>query len=77
MSQAVTELILSADELQLLTGYRLPRRQLSALHGAGFIRARIVMGRVVLERAHYEAVCGGQREKERPRLRLPPTLRAA
>ncbi len=55
-------MILSPTEIQSLTGgYRRPKDQLSELRKQGFVRARIGMnGQVVLEEAHYEAVCGGQ-----------------
>lgn len=61
---------LTDEELRSLTGYKLARLQLDALHLAGFTRARIVLGKVVLERAHYEAVCRGQQPADRPRVRL-------
>lgn len=63
-------IVLTEAELIELTHYRMPRKQLEALHHAGFERARIGgSGRVVLERAHYDAVCAGRIEKHRPRLR--------
>lgn len=77
----MTPLILTDDELHALTGYRTASRQLGALQVAGFSRARIVMGKVVLERAHYEAVCRGERVPERPKVRqvqsARPVLRSA
>lgn len=73
MSESIT---LSADEIQALTGYKMAARQLAALHMAGFHRARIGMaGRVILERSHYHAVCAGQIQREKPKMR--PFLRAA
>lgn len=54
-------LILSADEIKELTGYVRPHAQLMALRAQGFHRARLnAAGFVVLERAHYQAVCSGQ-----------------
>lgn len=54
-------LILSDDQLRELTGYRQPACQLRELHRQGFHRARRnPAGHVVLERAHYEAVCAGR-----------------
>lgn len=51
---------LSRDELRSLTGYRRPAEQLIELHKRGFHRAyRNAAGRLILERAHYEAVCRG------------------
>lgn len=50
---------LSPAELVAITGYELPCKQLGVLHKRGFHRAYIPKGGggVVLERAHYEAVC--------------------
>lgn len=54
-------LTLDSDELHALTGYRQPAAQLRELHRQGFHRARrSPAGHVVLERAHYEAVCAGR-----------------
>lgn len=75
----MSDLVLSADELQQLTGYRVPSKQLCELHRQGFWRARRapITGRVILERAHYEAVThGGDVKKPEPQLRAP-RLRAA
>ena len=67
-------LILSFEELVHLTGYRQPAAQLNNLKAQGFHRARRnVLGSVVLERAHYEAVCsdrfGPQGPEDVPLLR--------
>lgn len=57
---------LSEAELTALTGYEQPCRQLATLHSRGFHRAYIARkGGVVLERAHYEAVCVGESQKTR------------
>jgi hypothetical protein len=69
---------LTADELRLLTGYQQPGRQLEELRRQGYWRARrSPIGYVILERAHYEAVCRGERppaevgrDAGRPKLRL-------
>lgn len=54
-------LILSSAEIEALTGYRLASCQLEELRRQGFHRARRnPAGHVVLERAHYQAVCAGQ-----------------
>lgn len=69
---------MTEDELYQLTSYKVASKQLRELHRAGFARARrsAVTGRVILERAHYLAVCGGQIEKPRPKLRtVGPQLR--
>lgn len=51
---------LTPDELAAITGGMVqPKRQLDELLARGFWRARLVRGKIVLERAHYEAVCGG------------------
>lgn len=57
-------LILSADEVERLSGYsrRRPHLQLESLHRQGFFRARRgpVTGEVILTRAHVEAIESGQ-----------------
>jgi hypothetical protein len=72
----MTDLLLSDAELVALTGYQRQAEQLAELQRQGFSRARRDRaGRVVLERAHYEAVCAGHRAPaDRPRVR-PPKLR--
>lgn len=70
-------LVLTADELFELTGYKRPGDQVAELLRQGFTRARRspTTGDAILERAHYEAVCAGRRAaQERPRVR-PPKLR--
>jgi hypothetical protein len=44
----------------LLPGITQPAARLRHLQAHGFIRARIVDGRIILERSHYEAVCRGE-----------------
>ncbi len=52
--------VLSATELETLTGYRRAGDQLTELKAQGFHRARRnAAGHVVLERPHFEAVCRG------------------
>ena len=56
-AQAGAPLTLTAAELVELTGYRRGAEQLAELRRRGFHRAyRNPAGRVVLERAHFEAV---------------------
>jgi Domain of unknown function (DUF4224) len=56
----VEELTLRPDELVELTGYVKAGAQLAELRRQGFHRARRnALGKVVLERAHYAAVCAG------------------
>ncbi|WP_310625769.1 DUF4224 domain-containing protein [Limnohabitans sp.] len=57
---------LSEEELQQITGYSAPLRQLNVLHMRGFVRAyRARDGRVILERPHYLAVCRGEFSNDR------------
>lgn len=74
---AVAALTLTPDELQALTGYKQPAAQLAELHRQGYWRARRapITGRVILERAHYEAVARGT--DQQPADRRAPRLRAA
>lgn len=72
-------IVLTPEEIFDLTGLTLPRCQVKRLQEQGFARARLVRGKAVLERAHYEAVCRGEfttggpaRDTSRPR----PQLRA-
>ena len=63
-------IVLTDSELVALTGYKQRTLQLTELHRQGFHRARRgPLGNVILERAHYEAVCEGAIEKPRPKLR--------
>lgn len=69
-------LLLTPAEIYDLTRLTLPRCQVKRLQEQGFVRARLVRGEAVLERAHYEAVCRGEfapapaaRDTDRPRLR--------
>lgn len=65
------QLTLTSEELVELTGFRRAADQLRELQRRGFYRARrsAVTGRVVVERAHYEAVCGTTRTGSHPTLR--------
>ncbi len=60
---AALGLLMTAEEIAALVEYRQPVKQVEELHRQGFWRARrgAVSGRVILERSHYEAVCGGAR----------------
>lgn len=71
------DLILTPGELEALTGYRRAGEQLAELHRRGFIRARRShAGGVILERAHYLAVCAGcLPDVAAPRVK-PPRLKA-
>lgn len=70
---------LTEDELIAVTGYRQPAAQLAALQARGFWLARksTITGRVILDRAHYEAVCQGAAQTADTAPRRRPTLRAA
>lgn len=75
----MSTLLLSADEIVQLTGYKQPGAQLAELKAQGFHRARRnAAGHVVLERAHYDSVCAGQQPTQAtPALRpVKPRLRA-
>lgn len=64
-------LLLSDADLAALTGYKRAADQLTELHRQGFSRARRDrLGRLVLERAHYDAVCAGAQQPARPKVRL-------
>lgn len=76
------DLLLSIDELIVLTGYKQPAAQLKNLKDQGFHRARRnAIGHVVLERAHYEAVCAERivtvAANDQPLLRSQRLARAA
>lgn len=61
----MSELVLSTDDVEALTGYAIATKQLQVLHRRGFHRAFINrLGAVVLERAHYEAVTRGAVQTE-------------
>ncbi|NUZ07619.1 hypothetical protein [Piscinibacter koreensis] len=68
------EIILSDDELRQITGYTQPAKVLTELHRQGFWRARRGPAGVILERAHYQAVCSGTFGKmpEAPRPKVKP-----
>jgi hypothetical protein len=71
--------ILETAELISITGYRRASEQVAELHRQGFFRARRAPsdGSVILERAHYDAVCKGDtKPANEPRLR-PRLVRAA
>lgn len=53
-------LLTEAEIAGVAADLSLPRCQLRELHRQGFWRARLGRnGKVILERAHYEAVCAG------------------
>lgn len=60
----MTDLLVPPDEIERLTGYKRPSRQVDELRRRGFHRARRNhAGQVILERAHYDAVCTGQAQR--------------
>lgn len=73
MAMSIT---LTPAEIEGITGYRRGAEQLDELRRQGFYRARRDrLGRVVLERAHYDAVCSDRtRPEAAPKLHTP-TLR--
>lgn len=59
--------VLSDEELKQITGYSSAGHQLDVLHKRGFSRAyRDRTGRIILERAHYLAVCRGEFSQCKP-----------
>jgi hypothetical protein len=52
---------LTPAEIEAITRYKPAALQVKELHRQGFYRARLGRtGGVILERAHYEAVCAGK-----------------
>lgn len=64
-------LTLSEAEIERVTGYRRPSDQLTELRAQGFHRARKspTSGRIIVERAHFNAVCRGELDPEQPQVR--------
>lgn len=53
----MTNIILSQEEIEIITGYKNATKQLGVLKNRGFVRAYISRrGEVILERSHYESV---------------------
>lgn len=72
-------LLMSGAEIKLLIGgYTQQSKQIEELRRQGFWRARRapVTGEVILERAHYEAVCQGL-DRAAPKGAPSPKLRPA
>jgi hypothetical protein len=62
---------ISDDELQEITGYRMPAKQLEFLRQHGFWRASLRHdGSVYLERPHFEAVSSGAEIKRQPKVNM-------
>ena len=55
-------IVMSPDEIEAITQYRIPTMQLNELRRQGFFRARMGRRGVVLERGHYEAVVAARNE---------------
>lgn len=74
----VMSITLSDDEIEAITGYKQPHRQVEELRRQGYHRARRapVTGEVILERAHYEAVCAGLDARRERRSNGPSLLPA-
>lgn len=57
----MTDMLISSEVIEMMTGYATATKQLQVLHNRGFHRAFINRrGVVVLERSHYEAVTRGE-----------------
>ncbi|MET3181010.1 UNVERIFIED_ORG: hypothetical protein ABIC43_004176 [Variovorax guangxiensis] len=69
--------ILSEAEIKDLTGYKRSAEQLAELHRQGFYRARRrpVDGHVLVERAHYDAICSGAGKPANEPTVRPPKVR--
>jgi len=67
----MTTITLSEAEIEAITGYVQPASQLAELLRRGFDRARRSSrtGMVIVERAHYDAVCAGTRQAKTPEIR--------
>jgi hypothetical protein len=80
-AEALDGVILHPVEIERITGgLTQPRRQVEELRKHGYWRARLVRGAVILERAHYNAVCAGAvepqaeaRDNVRPKVRASST----
>lgn len=81
MSGGHTDPLMTSEDVRRISGgYTQPAKQLAELHRQGFWRARRarVTGDVILERAHYEAVCSGQeRAPAQAQCHAVPALRPA
>lgn len=71
------DIIMSDAELQAITGYKRSQEQVEELHRQGFYRARRSKntGDVILERAHYDAVCAIGSAANEPKTRDPVVRR--
>jgi hypothetical protein len=69
-------LLLSPEELLEVTGYRQPAAPQRA-QGFWLARRSPLTGHVILDRAHYEAVCQGADKAADTAPRRRPMLRAA
>lgn len=72
----MSDAVLSPEEVRRLAGgYKRSAEQLRELHRLGFYRARLgrITREVIVERAHYDAVCAGHgsaaNEPHRPTVR--------
>ena len=56
----MSDTFMTSEEIETLTGFKSSNRQVEMLRTLGFTRAhKTRTGRVVLERAHFEAVSAG------------------
>ncbi len=56
----MSDIVLSAEEIEAITQYKVPTMQLEVLRRRGFHRAYIGRKGIVLERGHYDAVVAGR-----------------
>lgn len=73
----MSNIVLSAAEIQAITQYKVPTMQLNELRRQGFYRARMGRYGIVLERGHYDAVVAGQTSAPMKKTLNLPTLRLA
>lgn len=66
-------IILTDNEVEQITGYKRASEQIPELHRQGFYRARRskTTGDVILERAHYDAICAAGHAANDHRAREP------
>jgi hypothetical protein len=64
-----------AEIAELCPDITQPAARVRRLHDEGFSRARLCDGKVILERAHYEAVCRGEFGADSKKVHNSPRLK--
>jgi len=71
----MTNIALTQEEVEAITGYKNATKQLGVLKNRGFVRAYINRkGEVILERSHYEAVTRCEMSNSQPTMRKVANL---